>query len=86
MGCAAFKLGDEGSQLVLCTVGSMWDDPSSPGLAAYLNAAVERQWCEHERDLDLAREAELYPSIEVQKSETVPAELVLDWDAYGQEE
>lgn len=68
---------------VLCRADAMWGDPWSKGLADYLNAVAEREWRERERELDLARQLELYPETEEQEPDVVPAELVLEWDAYG---
>jgi hypothetical protein len=82
MGCEALKLGENGFLLYLCSEGAMWDDPTSPGLTAYLNAVAEQQWREQEKQLDLARERELCPPVEEVELDVVPFELVLEWDAY----
>jgi hypothetical protein len=72
-----------GVTVICCTADSLWDDPQSKGLANYLNAVAERAWLEHERELDLQRQLELYPETEDAEPEIVPAELVLEWDAYA---
>lgn len=72
-----------GRGFAVCAADAMWDDPTSAGLAEYLNAVAEQEWHEHERELDLQRQRELYPEIEVEEPDVVPAELVLTWDAYS---
>ncbi len=84
MGCTAISI--ETFQLFLCAAGSMWDDPRSEGLRAFLEAENERQWLAYEQELDLARERELDPPTEEIESEVLPAELsavIEEWDAYG---
>jgi len=51
-------------------------------LEAQLIAECEQQQRDHERELDLQRQQELYPETEAIEPEAVPAELVLGWDAY----
>jgi hypothetical protein len=80
MTCAVLKT--EAVVVACCTADSMWDDPASKGLADYLNAVTERARLERERALDLQRQLELYPETEDAVPEIVPAELVLEWDAY----
>jgi hypothetical protein len=48
-----------------------------------LEAESVRQRIEHEQELDLSRERELNPETEIEVPDVVPAELVLDWDAYA---
>jgi hypothetical protein len=60
----------------------MWDDPTAEGLAEYLNAVAEQEWREHECELDLQRQHELYPETEIEEPDVVPAELVATWNAY----
>lgn len=45
-------------------------------------AECERECREHERELDLQREAELNPPTEVQWPEAFCAAVMHDWDAY----
>ena len=72
-----------GVTFICCPADAMWDDPRSKGLADYLNALAERERLEYERALDLQRQLELYPETEEAEPDIVPAELVLEWDAYG---
>ena len=48
-----------------------------------LRAACAEGYRDRERARDLERLRELYPETETQESDVVPAELVLEWDAYG---
>ena len=52
-------------------------------LELQLIAESEQQVLDHVRELDLEREQELSPQIEVAEPELIPAELVMEWDAYG---
>ena len=51
-------------------------------MEAMLIAESDRQWFEHERELDLERELELNQETEMMTPMFIPAEAVMDWDAY----
>jgi hypothetical protein len=78
-----YVVGSDQVFAVICSAEAMWDDPWSKGLADYLNAVAEREWREREQELDLKRERELNPPTEEIRPVEIPAEMVLDWDAYG---
>jgi len=71
-----------GRGFAVCSADAMWDDPSSRGLAEFLHEIADREFREHECELDLQRQAELYPEVEVEEPDIVPSELLLAWDAY----
>jgi hypothetical protein len=80
MNCRVIAEG--GLFVAICAADALWDDPASLGLAANLNAITERERSEYEAELDLVRQSELYPETVLVEPDVVPAELVLEWDAY----
>ena len=43
----------------------------------------ERACKQREIELDQAMERELFPEVEIAEPEVIPAELLIDWDAYS---
>lgn len=76
MGCRILKT--PGFTMIMC------DEPyiGGPRWIEFMVAQCARERREEERELDIERQLELYPLTEMEAPDIVPAELVLEWNAY----